>query len=111
MAEPVGSRSVGGGTGVDNDWTVQATDTVERLVATVRSRTTRPAIVAARAVVYGVLGAILGIAALILLAIAAVRVIDVYVPGEVWAAHLIVGVLFTALGLVAWRSRRVRDTR
>jgi hypothetical protein len=108
MAEPVGARSIGRQDGTEDDWTVQATDTVERLVGTVRAKTTGPALIAARGVVYGLLGAILGVTALVLLAIAAVRVLDVYVPGDVWAAHLIVGVVFTAAGLWLWRGRRTR---
>ena len=38
---------------LEGDWPVRAADTVERVVDTVRSKTTGPAIVASRAVVYG----------------------------------------------------------
>ena len=48
---------------------------------------------------------------LILLAIASVRLLDVYLPdawvGEehTWSAHLVTGSLFTLLGAVAWSRR------
>jgi hypothetical protein len=95
----------------DGDWPTQAADTVVRVVDSVRSKTTGPAITVARAVVYGLLAGILGVAALVLLAVGAVRAIDSYVPGEVWAAHLIVGSIFTLAGGFVWSKRRVKPGR
>ena len=57
---------VGGGV-LEGDWPVRAADTVERVVDTVRSKTTGPAIVASRAVVYGAVGAVLAIIAVTLM--------------------------------------------
>lgn len=96
----------------DADWPVQAADTIERVVGTVRSKTTGPAITIARGLVYGLLATIVGIAALVMLAIAAVRALDVYLPEaalgdhNTWAAHLIVGLVFSLAGMVAWSKRR-----
>ena len=47
-----------------DDWPAQAADTIVRVVGQVRDRTTGPAITAARAVVFGLLAAILGTVAL-----------------------------------------------
>src|SRR5690349_25113812 len=83
-------RGVGGGV-LEGDWPVRAADTVERVVDTVRSKTTGPAIVASRAVVYGVVGAVLAIIAATLLIAAIIRVLDVYLPRGVWLPYLILG--------------------
>lgn len=104
------------GTVVDTtDWPAQAADTIERVVGSVRDKTTGPAITAARWVVYGTFALLVGLAVLVLLAIAAVRLIDVYLPdawvGEdhTWVAHLIVGLLFTLAGMAMWSKRRAPD--
>lgn len=86
-----------------DDWPAQATDNVVRLVDTVRSKTTGPAITAGRAVVYGLFAAVLGVAALVLVSVVAIRVVNL-LPGDVWVAHLIVGALFTLAGLFLWRK-------
>jgi hypothetical protein len=95
----------------DRDWPAQAADTIERVVGTVRDKTAGPALTAARAVVYGTFAAIVGIACLIVLIIALVRLIDSYLPdavfGEehVWAAHLLLGLVFVISGGVLWARR------
>jgi hypothetical protein len=90
----------------DEDWPAMAADKVVDLVDQVAAKTTGPALTAARAVVFGMLISILGTAALVLLTIGVVRVIDVYVPGDVWAAHTIVGGAFVLLGAWLWLKRR-----
>ena len=93
------------------DWAAQAADTIERAVGNVRDRTTGPAITVARAVVYGTFAVIVGIAALVLATIAAVRLIDNYLPnaafGEehTWAAYLIIGLVFVIAGVILWARR------
>lgn len=101
------------GTVVDTtDWPAQAADTIERVVGTVRDKTTGPAITAARWVVYGTFSLLVGLAVLVLLAIAAVRALDAYLPDAVfgeehtWAAHLVVGLLFSLGGMAMWSKRK-----
>jgi hypothetical protein len=89
----------------DDDWADQAADTVVKVVDAVREKTTGPILTAARAVVYGMIGVFAGLVALIVLTIALVRLVDVYLPGEVWSAHLLIGTLFTVGGLLVWRKR------
>ena len=90
----------------DGDWAVQATDTIEGLVGSIRSKTTVPLTTAARAVVYGMLAAFAGGAALVLVAIALVRGVDLATGrGNVWIAHLSVGMVFVLLGVLLWRKR------
>jgi hypothetical protein len=93
------------------DWPAQAADTIERVVGSVRDKTTGPAITVARWVVYGTFALVVGAMVGILLAIAGVRLLDVYLPdawvGEehTWVAHLVVGSLFTLVGMLAWSRR------
>ncbi|MPY95436.1 MAG: hypothetical protein GEV08_20980 [Acidimicrobiia bacterium] len=90
---------------LEGDWPVRATDTIERLVDQARSKTTGPAIVASRWIVYGVVAAFLGLAALVLLIITAVRGLDVAIPGDVWIVYLVLGLVFALGGALLWRKR------
>jgi hypothetical protein len=100
-----------------SDWPAQAADAIERVVQGVRDKTTGPAITAARWLVAGVFLLFAGTALLILLVIALVRVLDVYLPDDVfgeqhvWAAHGILGLpLFLAgLFLLSRRNRHEPD--
>lgn len=96
------------------DWPVQAADAIEKAVGAVRDATTGRAITAARALVYGMFALLVASAVLILLAISAVRFVDVYLPdawvGEehTWVAHTVIGGVFTLVGMVMWSRRRAR---
>lgn len=94
-----------GDSGVEADWPAQAADTIVRVVGQVRDATTGKVETAARAIVYGLLAAILGAVIAVLAAIATVRALDAYLPGEVWGAHLITGAIFTIAGMLLWRQR------
>ena len=93
----------------DGDWPARAADTIEAVVTTVRDRSVTPLTLVAKAMVYGLMAGIVGIAVLVLLAVGTVRVLVVYaVP--VWAAEMIVGGIFALAGLFvlsrAWKARR-----
>lgn len=96
-----GSRNAAG-----SDWTVQAADTIERVVSSIRNKTAVPLSTIARALVYGILVAVMGSAALVLLVTALVRLLDIVLPRGVWLPDLILGGLFTLLGLFLWRKRK-----
>jgi hypothetical protein len=91
------------------DWTVQVADTIESVVGSVRDKTAVPLETVARALVYGIVLGTMGVTALILLTIAAIRGLS-YVL-EVWAAYAIIGAIFTGLGMLAWYFRRPRKKR
>ena len=94
-------------TRTDGDWTVQTADTVERLVDSIRNKSTVPLTTAARGLVYGLLAAFAGLTALVLLAILLVRAVDLATGDEnVWIAHIAVGTLFLLIGVWLWRKRR-----
>jgi hypothetical protein len=88
----------------DGDWAMQTADTIERLVETVRSNTSDRLISVTRLLVFGLVAAVVGTTALILFAIAVVRILDSYLPGGVWVAHLVLGGFFTLAGLLLWQQ-------
>lgn len=99
-----------------DDWPAQAADTIERVVGSVRDKTTGPAITVARAIVYGTFALIVGTVVSVLAAVAFVRLVDVYLPDSVvgeqhtWAAHLVVGAFFTLCGMLAWSRRSAKPS-
>jgi tetrahydromethanopterin S-methyltransferase subunit F len=94
----------------ENDWVVTVTDNIDRVVSSVRDKTTRPAIVVARGLVFGVLAGVAGIAAVVLLAIGLIRLLNNVVPGEVWISEAIVGSIFVLVGFILMRLRRAATT-
>lgn len=93
------------------DWAAQAADAVERVVGTIRDKTSVPLTTVARAVVFGLIAGVMALAALVLVSIALVRVIDVATgDGNVWIAHFGVGGIFTIAGVVLLR-RATATTR
>lgn len=83
---------------------MQAADTVERVVGSVRNKTTTPLVIVARAMVFGLLAAIVGGAAAVFLVVGLVRLVDVYTgEGRVWIAYALLGGIFTLAGLFLLR--------
>lgn len=99
----------GGATGPGSqDWAADLTDRLDDFVTKVRSQTTDRLLRVARIIVFGLVAAVLGTMALVLLIIAAVRAVNIIVPQEVWLAYLIVGGLFTGTGVLLWSKRQGR---
>jgi hypothetical protein len=98
-------------------WPVQATDTIVRVVDSVRDKTTGPALNVARWLVYGL---VLALLALPLAIVALVGVFRLAEGGLLWASgqwspvaflhdpigfvYLLFGVIFSLAGLVCWRK-------
>lgn len=93
------SSSSSGGL-IPSEWSEQAATTVVDTVAKVRDKTTRPAQIASRAVVYGLMLAVAGVAAVVLLLILLVRAYSNWVPGDVWILYAVLSVLFLVAGVV-----------
>ena len=89
------------------DWPAKAAETIETVVDGVRRKTTGPAIVASRVVVYGIVAVVLGLIALVLVLITAVRLLDTVLP--TWGVHLLVGGVLTAAGAFCWTRRSPRN--
>jgi hypothetical protein len=91
------------------DWTVEAVDRIEAVVEVVRDKTTVPAQKVARGVVYGLVAAVMGLMALILLVIGLIR-LNVYLPfspegRKVWITYMSIGAIFILVGTLLWRKR------
>jgi hypothetical protein len=104
MAHPVEATTRQPSGPLPDEWPAHAADSIVRVVDDVRDRTTGPALKTARGVVYGLFAAIVGTVALVLAGILLVRVLNVYIPGEVWIIYLGLGALLTIAGLVLWRK-------
>ncbi len=87
------------------DWTHQVADVIDQAVTTVRDKTVVPAERLIRAVVAGLLAGFFVASAALLAALGVFRLIDVYFPGHVWSAYLLIGGIFTGLGLFCWSRR------
>ena len=87
------------------DWIIDKVDLVKRMA-------TDNAVLVLRALVFGLVIMVLGVAAVIIFVTIAIRMADAYLPigagvgDATWAAHLFVGSLFSILGIGAWLSRR-----
>ena len=76
------------------------------VVDTIHDKALRPIILGARAVVFGLLVAVLGLTVVTLVSVGLLRLLDVYVfPGRVWASYAVLGLVFSAAGLWAWSQR------
>ena len=99
----------------DPNWAADLADTVERVVGTVRDRTTKPLVTASRGVVFGLLAAILGVVAAILLIVVATRatqaLLDIWFRHEmsVYLSYFIVGGIICLGGLFVLTKRYSND--
>jgi hypothetical protein len=89
-----------------NDLPSRGADTVDAVVDFIQVKAVRPLTLAARGLVFGISVLTGAVVTLTLLSITLIRVLTVYIPGNrVWVSDLIVGVVFTAAGILAWRRR------
>ena len=94
------------------DWEATATDWIIDKIDLVKRMATDNAVLVLRALVFGLVIMVLGVAAMIIFVTIAIRMADAYLPigagvgDATWAAHLFVGGLFSILGIGAWLSRR-----
>lgn len=110
MAQPPGAAQA------PPDWAAMATDRIVGTIDSVREKTTDKIEVAARALVYGVVAAVLGLVALVLAVTLGFRLAYVYVgnapwirdrPGRsVWLVDIAVGVFLCLTGLALQRRGR-----
>jgi uncharacterized membrane protein YGL010W len=85
-------------------------DRIDEVVAKVRVNTSDRLVSIARMVVYGLLAAVMGLTALVLLVIIFFRLLAV-IPGPVWIPYLVVGAIFVAVGLLLWSRRTAPPSR
>ena len=88
-----------------DNWADQVTDLLVDTVDKVRDRTVVPVQKAARGVVYGLVIVVLAIPILVMLLVALIRFVDHWLPGTVWCVYLLLGLVFSAGGLLTWKGR------
>lgn len=99
----------------DPNWPTQLADQIERVVGAVREKTTTPIVHVARAVVFGLLAAFVGLAALVLLLVALTRglqaLLELAVSWErsVYLSYLILGGILCLVGALLLRKRHAPD--
>ena len=95
----------------DPTWARQLADTIERVVGNVRDKTTDNIVLAARAIVFGLLGAMLGIVAITLVLVGLTRGIQAlldlaFTPERaVYLSYFVVGGICCLLGWFLMRKR------
>jgi hypothetical protein len=115
MARPRAARAtveaMPGNPLTDPNWANEVTDQVTELVGKVRDTATDKAIVAVRAIVFGLLGVVLGIVLLVLVIVAATRGVqaafDTFLdwPRAVYVSYFVVGGILTLAGLLVMGKR------
>ncbi|TVR27310.1 MAG: hypothetical protein EA389_03295 [Ilumatobacter sp.] len=99
----------------DQNWASDIADTIVRVVGRVRDLTTDNVVLVTRAIVYGLLGAILGIAALVLFIIVLTRglqsLLELAVSWEraVYLSYFVLGGICVAAGALMMTKRRSAD--
>ncbi len=87
------------------DWTKDLLDRLDHYIDVVRSNTTDRLVQVARLLVFGLITAILGGMAGLVALIAAIRVLDIILPREVWLPYMILGAIFLGVGLFFWSKK------
>ena len=87
------------------DWTADLLDRLDHVIEVVRSNTTDRLVKIARLLVFGLIAAVVGLMALILLVIASIRILDVILPSNVWLPDVVLGAIFLGAGLFCWSKR------
>ena len=93
------------------DWADQVTDLIVDTVDKVRERTTGPVLEISKGIVQGVVALLILTPILVLFFAGAVRLLNWAIPGDVWIAYAIMGVLMLLLGSFLWSRRAPRTTK
>ena len=86
-------------------WPESVADTIVDSVTALRKLAMRPIARIARRIVYGFIAAVLALLILLLAVIGLVRLLDAYLPQEVWLVYAVLGGVFTTAGLLIWSRR------
>ncbi len=104
MAGAAGSLSPVAENDIGDALSARALDTIDTVVAAVNDKAVRPAIVAARVVVFGVIILVIGIATLILFSVGFIRLTTI-AGHRIWGSYIVLGLLFSAVGAYIYSRR------
>lgn len=100
----------------DPNWATETTDKLVSLIDTVRSQTTQKVVYAARGAVFGVIAVMLGTLIVVLAILGLLRgvqsLLELAVEWDraVYISYLVVGAIFSLVGLVLFRKRNSAAT-
>ena len=86
----------------------RALDTIDTVVATVNDKAVRPAVVAARSVVFGIIIGVVAVTVLILFCVMFIRITTI-AGHRIWASYLVLGLLFCIVGAILYAPRPPPD--
>lgn len=95
----------------DPNWADDTTEQVVKLVDNVKAKTTKPAVMIARGLVFGLLAVFLGIFALVILLVGTTRGLQVLLElittqgRSVYISYFVIGGLLTLVGAVLFKKR------
>jgi len=95
----------------DPGWAAKQADTIVRIIDQVRQRTTKPLVMLARGLVFGLVAVAGGLTALLLLMIAATRALQALIEWPfshataVWVSYLVLGGILLLAGTVLMAKR------
>lgn len=96
----------------DPQWAANSVDSIDRIVTLIRRYTTRPLVVIARGLVFGILALAGSLIVLALLIVGGFRALvslgDVWFAHgtSVWLSYIVLGSVFTVTGAVLMRRRQ-----
>lgn len=99
----------------DPQWASRTVDAIDRIVAFVRDRTTRPAVAIVRGLIFGSMAIVGAIFVVIILVIGGIRalhsLLDIWWSRDtaVWATYFIIGAVFCVAGMLLMRRRHPQD--
>lgn len=99
----------------DPNWAPQLADTIERVVAQIRDKTTKPVVMIARGLVFGLLSVFVGMFALVLFLVGLLRGVQAVIewpfshPTAVWVSYVLVGGLFCVAGALCMSKRHSKE--
>jgi hypothetical protein len=84
----------------------RALETIDTVVATVNDRAVRPAIVAARGIVFGIVIAVVGVTVVVLFCVGFIRLTTI-AGHRIWASYIVLGLIFSVVGAILYSRRGV----
>ncbi len=90
------------------DWAASIVDNLDSVVNAIRAKTSEPLLKIVKYILLGVMVTGLAIMTLLLFTIGGIRLLNNYLPGGVWLADLLLGLIFLLGGFVLWGKRRVK---
>ncbi len=91
------------------EWPAKAADAVDAAVGAIHDKALRPLFLAARAVVFGLVAAVVAAVVVSLGVVGLIRLLTVYAfPGRVWASYALVGFVLCLGGALLWTRRGSR---